>query len=402
MKEYLGRIERDLKPLLDELPTDARIGVGMSGGVDSSVTAWALQSLGVATFGVFMRNWHETDEYGRCSAEQDFQDVQLVSEQLQLPYYSIDLSSEYQQQVFAHFVSDIKSGLTPNPDVLCNREIKFAAFWQNLKKMGAHHMATGHYAKIHKSSAPDQLNSYLLKKATDTTKDQSYFLAQVPYEMLSRSLFPLGSLLKHEVRAMAQKLQLATSTKKDSTGICFIGERDFKEFLFQYIQQQKGIFCDLAGNYLGHHEGACFYTIGQRKGLNIGGPEGPWFVAQKDTRTNKVYLTNEIDHAALHAEGMTVTHMNWLVPESEAQKIRAGEKKVSVKIRYRQKDLDCSILQDHRDLTSLTSFVVQFQQPQRAVTAGQFAVFYLNDGTCVGGGVIQSVSSKYWAKNSLL
>lgn len=347
--------------------------VGMSGGVDSSVTALLVKLQGYKTIGLFMKNWDETNPDGSCTADLDYQDVIKVSERLDIPYYSVNFVKEYWDGVFAEFLDDYKKGHTPNPDILCNREIKFKVFHQRAKLLGADYLATGHYC---------QLENGILKKGADLNKDQTYFLYAVNREAFKDVLFPIGHLPKPKVRELAQKFDLATSTKKDSTGICFIGERNFKDFLSQYIQSVKGNFLDLNGKILGKHDGTCFYTLGQRKGLGIGGPGEAWFVVAKNHQNNEVFLAQGQDHPALYADGLTAVEQNWLINPPE------GEFKCKAKVRYRQTEQPCTV-------TVLDGKVkVVFDQPQRAMTPRQSVVFYLED-LCIGGGVIDEIVPNY-------
>jgi len=372
MSSILPVVEKSLASSLSSISRTDKIAVGMSGGVDSSVTMLLLKELGLDVFGVFMRNWNELDERGTCLAEYEYQDVIKVCEQIGVPYYSVDLSQDYQQKVFQTFLEEIQMGLTPNPDILCNKEIKFDAFWTVLKKMGAHRIATGHYAQI--TQVEDKI---YLKKATDLSKDQSYFLGQMPIAMLEKTLFPIGALLKKQVREIAHNFGLATMAKKDSTGICFIGERDFKLFVSQYVQSLKGNFVDLnSGNVLGQHDGSCFYTIGQRKGLGIGGPLGPWFVVAKDSAKNLVYLSNRELDPALYVRSCMATKLHWFLDPTAHD-----GNMVSCKVRYRQQDAAARFTLDHHKI------IVEFLTPQRAVTPGQYIVFYDGD-YCLGSAQI--------------
>lgn len=372
IKELMPIIEKSLTSQLSHISKNDKIAVGMSGGVDSSVTMLLLKELGLNVFGVFMRNWNEKDERGVCLAEYEYQDVIKVCEQIGVSYYSVDLSQDYRQRVFETFLSEIKMGLTPNPDVLCNREIKFDAFWQTLQKMGADKIATGHYAQT-----SFEKNKFLLKKAVDTNKDQTYFLSQMPVTMLEKTLFPLGCLKKSQVREIAHAYGLKTMSKKDSTGICFIGERDFKSFISQYVAQLKGNFIDYhTGKILGQHDGSCFYTIGQRKGLGIGGPLGPWFVVSKNTDKNEVFLTNQEDDPALFFRGCHAKQMHWFIqPELDQMNSQ------NCKVRYRQKESEVKFKFQSNEIYA------EFLTPQRAVTAGQFIVFY-QDEFCTGSAKI--------------
>lgn len=372
LKEILPLVEKSLSHNLKSLTANDKIAVGMSGGVDSSVTMLILKELGLNVFGVFMRNWNEVDDRGTCLAEYEYQDVVKVCEQIGVPYYSVDLSQEYQDKVFQTFLSEIQSGLTPNPDILCNKEIKFDAFWMLLKKMGAERVATGHYAQTDLKN-----NNFLLKKALDQSKDQTYFLGQMPIEMLGKTLFPLGCLLKKQVREIAHAYGLATKAKKDSTGICFIGERDFKAFVAQYVKSLKGEFVDFnSGKVLGVHDGSCFYTIGQRKGLGIGGPLGPWFVVAKDSEKNIVYVSHKEDDPALFVKGCVATKAHWFMqPQLDDWNT------VTCKVRYRQQDSAVQFKFNGTDVHS------EFLSAQRAVTPGQYIVYYDGD-YCMGSAQI--------------
>jgi len=347
--------------------------VGMSGGVDSSVAALLLKLQGYKVVGIFMKNWDETGPDGVCTAEEDYRDVIKVCEKLEIPYYSVNFVKEYWDGVFSEFLNDYRQGFTPNPDILCNREIKFKVFYERAKLLGADYLATGHYCQVEDGQ---------LKKAVDQNKDQTYFLYAVQKDVFKDVLFPIGHLPKPKVRELAARFDLVTSTKKDSTGICFIGERNFKEFLSQYIQSVKGKFVDLEGNVLGVHDGTCFYTLGQRKGMGIGGPGDAWFVVGKNLDKNEVVLAQGQDHGALYADGLKASELNWLkdVPQ-ESFRCKA-------KVRYRQPDEPCTV-------TFKGQFVeVIFDRPQRAMTPRQSIVFY-NGDQCLGGGIISEISSTY-------
>jgi tRNA-uridine 2-sulfurtransferase len=352
--------------------------VGMSGGVDSSVTALLCKLQGYRVIGLFMKNWDEVDAAGVCSADRDYQDVIKVCERLDIPYYSVNFVKEYQEQVFAEFLQDYRRGLTPNPDILCNREIKFKVFFAHARLLGADFLATGHYCQVDRSGALPRL-----QKGEDLNKDQTYFLYAIDRGVLEHVLFPIGHLPKPRVRELAAQFDLATSTKKDSTGICFIGERNFKNFLSQYIQTTKGDFVDLHGRVLGQHDGSCFYTIGQRKGMGVGGPGEPWFVVGKNLEQNQVILAQGQDHPALFADSLIAESLNWLVnTPQETFRCKA-------KVRYRQKELPCTV-QIEGDLARVT-----FDTPQRAMTERQSVVFYL-DEICLGGGIIREISPNYY------
>ena len=358
--------------------------VGMSGGVDSSVTALITKLQGYKVVGLFMKNWDEVTPDGVCPADEDYQDVVRVCELLEIPYYSVNFVKEYWDEVFEEFLNDYRNGFTPNPDILCNREIKFKVFFQKAKLLGADYLATGHYCQLDRSTGVARLS-----KAIDQNKDQTYFLYAVNKEVFNHVLFPIGHLPKPKVRELAHRYNLATKEKKDSTGICFIGERNFKNFLSQYIEGQKGDFVDLKGKVLGRHDGVCFYTLGQRKGMGIGGPGEAWFVVAKDHQKNQVILAQGQDHAALYADGLTAVELNWLTD------LPGSEFKCKAKVRYRQQEQDCLVkIEEGRA-------VVRFDQPQRAMTPRQSIVFYLGD-ICLGGGIIQEVSPSYFVLGKAL
>jgi tRNA-uridine 2-sulfurtransferase len=347
--------------------------VGMSGGVDSSVTALLVKLQGYKVLGLFMKNWDETNPDGSCTADLDYQDVIKVCEKLDIPYYSVNFVKEYWDGVFEEFLSDYRKGFTPNPDILCNREIKFKVFYQRAKLLGAHFLATGHYCQVENGQ---------LKKAVDQNKDQTYFLYAVERGVFKDVLFPIGHLPKPKVRELATRFELATMAKKDSTGICFIGERNFKDFLSQYIESNKGNFVDINGKVLGQHDGVCFYTLGQRKGMGIGGPGEAWFVVAKNFEKNEVILAQGQDHPALYADGLEAVELNWL-KTSPTDTFRC-----KAKVRYRQPEEPCTV--------SIQGSVVRvvFDRPQRAMTPRQSIVFY--DGEdCIGGGIISDISPSY-------
>lgn len=351
-----------------------KVVVGMSGGVDSSVSALVLKLQGYQVTGLFMKNWDEIDEDGQCSATEDYEDVALVSEKLEIPYYSINLVEEYKKNVFDTFIEEFKMGETPNPDILCNREIKFKVFFNYAMELGADFLATGHYCQKKTINGVSHL-----VKGKDGGKDQTYFLYTIKSQILDQVLFPIGSIEKKIVRQMAHDFDLATKAKKDSTGICFIGERNFKKFLSEYIESTKGNFVDLEGNVLGPHDGLPFYTIGQRKGLGIGGPGGPWFVAGKNKATNEVIVVSGEEHPALYAQDLETYEISW-VDENE----KSFPLKCSAKVRYRQADQPCTVTQKEDGLK------VIFDEPQRAITKRQSVVFYQDD-ICLGGGIIDAV-----------
>ena len=349
--------------------------IGMSGGVDSSVAALLLKEQGYNVIGLYMNNWEEKDECGACTGEEDFADVRRVANHIGIPYYSVNFAKEYMDRVFSYFISEYKAGRTPNPDVLCNREIKFKDFKEQAYKLGADYIATGHYCDILHDG-----NTHYLLKAKDQSKDQTYFLNQLSLSQLENVLFPLGKLDKSEVRRIAEENGLATATKKDSTGICFIGERNFRNFLLQYIPAKKGEIRTYDGKVLGEHLGLMYYTIGQRRGLNIGGQKGDdgsrWFVIEKDLKNNILYVAHGAEDR-LFSKGLIAKEMNF-IPSVPTKK----EFECTAKFRYRQPELGCfvKIIGDKVE--------VEFKEKQRAITEGQFAVFYDGD-KCIGGGVIE-------------
>ncbi len=352
-----------------------RVVVGLSGGVDSSVAALLLKQQGYDVIGLFMRNWHETDDNGFCTAEEDFRDVRRVSDALGIPYYAVDFSKEYYDRVFAHFVEEYSKGRTPNPDVLCNREIKFEAFARYAKSFGADFIATGHYAKV--ETRADGLPHLML--SADEDKDQTYFLNQVRTDQLTNVLFPLSDITdKKFVRELAASHNLNTATKKDSTGICFIGERNFRKFLSEYIPMKEGDIKTLDGKVVGRHEGVYYYTIGQRKGLGVGGGGNgePYFVVDKDV-VNNILWVNQGECDLLYSNSLVVDDFNFIpTPLSD------GEYRVKCRIRHRQP------LQEATATVSGNRVQVKFDTKQRGVALGQYAVLYM-DRDCIGGGVIE-------------
>lgn len=350
--------------------------VGMSGGVDSSVAALLLKQQGYNVIGLFMLNWEETDERGACNADADFADVQRVCSLLDIPYYSVNFAKQYEERVFSYFLKEYEAGRTPNPDVLCNREIKFGPFREYALSLGADYIATGHYCGI--EHAAD--GRHRLLKAADAGKDQTYFLNQVREEQLANVLFPLASLPKPEVRKLAEKHNLATAEKKDSTGICFIGERNFRKFLRGYMPAKPGKIVTLDGETVGEHIGLMYYTIGQRKGLDLGGKhgeEGRWFVVRKDLKNNILYVSHG-DESPLYSKACRASGLNWIgyMPPRTFE--------CTAKFRYRQPEQKVKVTLEGGGT------LVEFEQPQRAVTEGQYAVFY-DQTACLGGGVIDTV-----------
>lgn len=351
-----------------------KVIVGMSGGVDSSVAALVLKLQGYEVYGMFMKNWEEEID-GVCPAEDDYQDVINVCEHIDVPYYSINFAKEYKENVFDHFLKGYKEGRTPNPDILCNREIKFKVFFEHAMKLGADYLATGHYCQ----RVDRDGNSYLVK-GNDSNKDQTYFLYTMKEEVLKNVLFPIGAIEKPIVRKIAQDFELSTSKKKDSTGICFIGERNFKNFISDYIQSTKGNFVDLEGNVLGQHDGHPFYTKGQRKGLGIGGPGGPYFVSHKNINENEVVLCSGEENPALYSMDLAASDVSWV-----GQGPSCYPYKCFAKNRYRQEDQVCTIESFQDGILRVT-----FDEPQRAVTEEQSIVFYDGD-VCLGGAIIKEV-----------
>ena len=347
--------------------------VGMSGGVDSSVTAALLKEEGYRVIGMFMKNWEELDEHGVCEASKEYADVVSVCEKLDIPYYSVDFVKEYKEQVFSHFIEEFKSGYTPNPDILCNREIKFKVFFEKARELGADFLATGHYCQ------KEFINGeWCLTKGADAGKDQSYFLYTMKKETLAHVLFPIGHLQKKEVRAIATKYDLSTKNKKDSTGICFIGERNFKNFLSHYIKFEEGDFETLDGTKVGKHTGAYYYTMGQRKGLGLGGQGEPWFVVGKDMEKNIVYVERGEFHPALYKDHLIATDLSFVGGTFN----KTLPYTCKAKIRYRQEDQECTITKIEGD-----KMWVQFKEPQRGITPRQSIVFYEGDN-CLGGAMI--------------
>ena len=350
--------------------------VGVSGGVDSSVAAYLLKKQGYNVIGLFMVNWEEDDEDGVCTSAQDYEDVKRVCTKIGIPYYTVNYSKQYYEKVFEYFLEQYKKGRTPNPDVLCNKEIKFGPFLDFAKKIGADYIATGHYAKKEEKNG-----LYYLKKAKDLNKDQSYFLNQLSQEQLKYVLFPLDDIEKPKVREIAKELDLCNAKKKDSTGICFIGERNFKKFLKNYLPAKSGEIRTLDEKVVGMHDGLMYYTLGQRRGLGIGGYKNGngerWFVIKKDLKNNVLYV-HQGEDSELFTSGMKSGKFNW-IPTCPQEK----EFDCFAKFRYRQPDQKVHVKQaiDHVEIT--------FYEKQRAVTPGQYVVLYTQDGTCLGGAEIE-------------
>ena len=358
---------------------ELRVVVGMSGGVDSSVAAYLLQRNGYEIQGVFMKNWQETDPEFPCTAAEDARDALSVCENLGIELDAVDFSREYWQRVFAYFLDEFRRGRTPNPDILCNKEIKFKAFLDHALAQGADYIATGHYARIRENDG-----CYQLLKARDASKDQTYFLYTLGQEQLSRSLFPVGELQKSEVRRIAAEQDFSNAAKKDSTGICFIGERDFNKFLSRYLPTQSGEIRTPDGECIGRHNGLMYYTLGQRKGIGIGGrkasAEMPWYVVDKDMASNTLIVAQGHDHPLLFSRGLTAVALHWVAGEALGLPLSC-----QAKTRYRQSDQRCLLSRIGEN-----SYSVEFEQAQRAVTPGQSVVFYDGD-ICLGGGVIEQI-----------
>jgi len=360
-----------------------RVVIGMSGGVDSSVSAWLLKEQGYEVIGLFMKNWEDDDDSEYCSTREDWIDAASVADVVGVDIEAVNFAAEYKERVFAEFLREYQAGRTPNPDVLCNAEIKFKAFLDHAMRLGADLIATGHYARVRESAA----GNFELLKAVDVSKDQSYFLHRLNQAQLSKTLFPLGEIHKTEVRKIAEQLKLPNATKKDSTGICFIGERPFREFLNRYLSYQPGPMKTAEGDIVGEHVGLSFYTLGQRKGIGLGGIKthqnvdgnsDPWYVARKDIGNNTLYIVQGHDHPWLLSSQLGANQSSWVAgvaPDLEA---------LSAKTRYRQADVTCTL-----SGAGAQRFDLRFGDPQWAVTPGQSAVLYDGD-VCLGGGIIES------------
>ncbi len=352
--------------------------VAVSGGVDSATTAWLLKTQGRNVAGMFMKNWEEDDTGSGCTAEADAADARAVCQTLDIPFHGRNFSVEYWEEVFEAFLAELAAGRTPNPDILCNREIKFKAFVEHARDLGAAQIATGHYARRRENAD----GSVALLKGRDPDKDQSYFLHALTQQQLAGALFPLGELTKTEVRELATQARLPVAGKKDSTGICFIGERNFDAFIDRYLRSEPGPIRSADGRVIGRHAGLIHYTLGQRKGLEIGGLRGfaerPWYVAAKDLRSNALCAVQDSFHPLLLATQLTAGQLNWIRGRAPEPGARLG-----AKVRYRQPDQPCTIVESGPDQLCLS-----FDHPQRAVTPGQSVVVY--DGCeCLGGGVIE-------------
>ena len=356
-----------------------RVVVGLSGGVDSSVTAMLLKQQDYEVTGLFMKNWEDDDDDEYCSSKQDLIDAVSVADKLGIEIEAVNFSKEYKDRVFANFLSEYEAGRTPNPDILCNAEIKFKAFLDHAMSLGADLIATGHYAQVREN--PLKAGSFQLLKADDGSKDQSYFLYRLNQAQLSKTLFPLGTYLKREVREMARQAGLINAEKKDSTGICFIGERPFQEFLQRYLPKKPGDIKTSEGKVVGQHDGLMYYTLGQRQGLKIGGSREsngePWFVAAKDMDANELIVVQGHEHALLLNDGLTASQLHWISEEDPRTNWV-----YAAKTRYRQPDAPCEI--DALDKVNVT---IKFGQKQWAITPGQSAVVY-ESNVCLGGGII--------------
>ncbi|EOW0743162.1 TPA: tRNA 2-thiouridine(34) synthase MnmA [Proteus mirabilis] len=356
-----------------------KVIVGMSGGVDSSVSAYLLKEQGYQVVGLFMKNWEEDDDTEYCSASADLADAQAVCDKLGIELHTINFAAEYWDNVFEHFLSEYKAGRTPNPDILCNKEIKFKAFLEYAAEdLGADYIATGHYVRRRDIDGKSQL-----LRGVDNNKDQSYFLYTLSHQQIAQSLFPVGEMEKPEVRKIAENLDLATAKKKDSTGICFIGERKFTDFLSRYLPAKPGPIVTVDGETIGEHQGLMYHTLGQRKGLGIGGTkegsEDPWYVVDKDVANNILIVAQGHEHPRLMSVGLIAQQLHWVAREPITEAFRC-----TVKTRYRQADIPCTVTPLDDD-----KIEVRFDYPVAAVTPGQSAVFY-QDEVCLGGGIIET------------
>ncbi|EJL6844260.1 tRNA 2-thiouridine(34) synthase MnmA [Vibrio cholerae] len=357
-----------------------KVIVGMSGGVDSSVSAYLLKQQGYQVEGLFMKNWEEDDNEEYCTAAEDLADAQAVCDKLGIPLHTINFAAEYWDNVFEYFLGEYKAGRTPNPDILCNKEIKFKAFLEFADEvLDADYIAMGHYVR---RTFPQNGEKPQMLRGLDGNKDQSYFLYTLSHEQVARSLFPVGELEKPEVRRIAEEQGLITAKKKDSTGICFIGERKFTDFLSRYLPAQPGKIETPEGKVIGEHQGLMYHTLGQRKGLHIGGmkesSEQPWYVADKDLKRNVLIAVQGADHPLLKSHGLVAAQLHWVDRTPITEPVRC-----SVKTRYRQSDIACTIIPLSDDRIK-----VMFDEPQVAVTPGQSAVFYQGE-ICLGGGIIE-------------
>ena len=358
-----------------------KIMVAMSGGVDSSVTVAEILASGIDCAGMFMKNWEEDDDAEHCPAARDADDARTVAEQLGLPFYARNFASEYWDHVFEDFLQDYRSGRTPNPDILCNKEIKFKVFLDHAHDLGASHMATGHYVRKRVRDGRHEL-----LRGVDTNKDQSYFLYAITQQQLAAAVFPVGAMHKPDVRLRALQAGLPVHDKKDSTGICFIGERRLSDFLARWLPPRTGDIRDTQGHVLGQHHGAQFFTLGQRQGLGIGGVRGaddaPWYVIGKDMASNIVYVSQQHDHVCLQSHSMQLEQLNWIAGHAPQQQ------QLTAKIRYRQADQNCELQLNGGDTAA-----VLFSSAQWAAMPGQSVVFYA-DEQCLGGGIIAATDAE--------
>jgi tRNA-specific 2-thiouridylase len=364
----------------EKLPQDTKVIVGMSGGVDSSVSAYLLIEQGYQVEGLFMKNWEEDDNDEYCAAAEDLADAQSVCEKLGIKLHTINFATEYWDNVFEYFLAEYKAGRTPNPDIMCNKEIKFKAFLEfACEDLGADYIATGHYVQRKFNEG-----KWRMHRGLDNNKDQSYFLYTLSYEQVGRTLFPVGHIEKPEVRVIAEKADLITHNKKDSTGICFIGERKFKDFLGKYLPAQPGVIETPEGEAIGEHDGLMYHTLGQRKGLRIGGlanaGEAPWYVVDKDLERNVLIVGQGHDHPRLFSKGLVANQLH-LVDRVEL----TSPISCTVKTRYRQEDVACNL-----SPMANGEYLIMFTEPQSSVTPGQSVVFY-QDNICLGGGIINSL-----------
>lgn len=354
-----------------------RVILGMSGGVDSSVSALLLKEAGYEVIGLFMKNWDEKDEDGVCTATEDSDDARRVANQIGIPYYTVNFEKEYWDRVFTYFLDEYKKGRTPNPDVMCNQEIKFNAFLDYALKLDGDFIAMGHYAQVEERNG-----DYYLIRGKDVNKDQSYFLSRIGQKALSKTLFPIGHLEKSVVRDIARKNELYTALKKDSTGICFIGERNFDEFLDRYLLTKEGDFIDVDGNIIGRHNGLIHYTLGQRKGIGIGGigTGEPWFVVGKNIKENIVYIAQGENHPALFSTSLIGESPSWILEKAPQMPL-----KCTAKFRYRQADIPVTV-----NILDSGELHIKYDEPVKAVTPGQVAVLY-QDEICLGSCIIKSI-----------
>lgn len=355
-----------------------RVVLGMSGGVDSSVCAWLLKEAGYEVIGIFMKNWDEKDDSGVCTATADYEDVRKVADQIGIPYYTVNFEKQYWERVFSYFLEEYQRGRTPNPDVMCNQEIKFNAFLDHALKLEADYIAMGHYARVEK-----QAEEYVLLRGVDQNKDQSYFLSRINQQALAKTLFPIGDLPKGEVRRIAQEQGLYTAKKKDSTGVCFIGERDFDLFLDKYLLSKEGDMVNADnGKVVGRHHGLIHYTLGQRKGIGIGGVGSgePWFVAGKDMEQNRIYVVQGEKNPALYSTALIGENPRWI-----SQNPPTFPLECTAKFRYRQRDIPVNV-----EMLADGNLQIHFKEPVKAVTPGQIAVLYQGE-VCLGSSIIHSI-----------